>query len=1065
MFGSRLATSSATSDSSNQLRYPNNLQLQPVQPVQPLQSVQSFQPSRVDAGLQLVDSFSNRQGQQMPAQDSNRARATRQQQRQNQAGLIGLPSEQTNRFQRIRVASGGNNEQQQQQQQQQPSGLLPMPPLPPPQFPVNPMPQIMQQQGNNRQQTPTLSAFDLSSLTNLANQAGNGFSQVQSASQSQQQQQQPQQPAFTRRIPAMNQNNQQQQQQQQQNFQRINGPNQNQNQIQNQNQNSLSQSQTELPFIRQVFRPVVEPEQQQSQAQSSGGRPTPPPIFVPGASQPQRIQQQQQRPVSVANQNGFAPMTRANINLQEQARLQQQQQQLTNNAGQNNLRASEQVFFEPSSQAQLTRSQSSSLATSLNAPNSNSINNNNNFARIQPITNNQQQGRLIPLNNQQPNLQMTTTRPQSQQFQQQLQQQQQQQQQQAAQASRRAPPRRPSQRPQLPQFSPSNDVVRLAAQQQPQSSSTSVASDISSTGPTTPTSVSSSSTGFPSEPIVNSTPDSQLTSTAGSSASSVFSSTSHDIGHLSSSPFASSTHQPNQFGSILNEWTSTTSSSTTESPAQTTPTTTTTTGQPAINSEQGRRYSVAPPLVRSSANIFALTSLQPTSAPSSFSPALPINQAAGASASGRRRIPIRPMSGGRGQQPVQATTTPLSSPLSSSTTTTTSTTQLPPLATTTQSSSVRKPEIEEFYETIAQQGNNQFGSPSGIGNLGSALTTQIDAFGSASRPKKQQQQAAAASSTTAATTTQANSSERDSPAGPDLYGSRLPAVSANEQFASPADSIPTNNNNNVENVQQANVNGNLQREPQQQQAASPVLVPVTYMTILTYLTTVLHGTHTLETSHESTVKSTQLATLNAQLMDQIEHRKPLIEPTMTLAVSSKTKGKGTTLVNLKSLVSAYNEELVEALGQQQQATSTLINPLTTVQPTATFASEVEPTAVAKLAANEPAVLGLADLQNARKSLVTELTYHYTIKPLQAANNNQASIDTTSVRSELVNAKSLEADELAQIIGSKQQAQLIDANGLLQLENPTKQQQVINLGKYLFISVPTKIIICLFVRGC
>lgn len=220
-----------------------------------------------------------------------------------------------------------------------------------------------------------------------------------------------------------------------------------------------------------------------------------------------------------------------------------------------------------------------------------------------------------------------------------------------------------------------------------------------------------------------------------------------------------------------------------------------------------------------------------------------------------------------------------------------------------------------------------------------------------------------------------------------------------------------------------------------------VLVPVTYMTTLTYLTTVLHGTHTLETSHESTIKSTELATLNAHLMDQIEHRRALIEPTATISVSSKTKGKGTTIVNLKSAVSAYNQELVEALGVQSSA----VPSATQVAPSAA-APQAKTSNVRHRASR---TLELAEVEEARKSLVTELLYLYTMRPVGA--QQDAGIEATSVRSELIPGKTLDSGELLRYLAAEQASgtQLIDSNGFMRLESrrPDDMRSAINLGKF------------------
>lgn len=212
-------------------------------------------------------------------------------------------------------------------------------------------------------------------------------------------------------------------------------------------------------------------------------------------------------------------------------------------------------------------------------------------------------------------------------------------------------------------------------------------------------------------------------------------------------------------------------------------------------------------------------------------------------------------------------------------------------------------------------------------------------------------------------------------------------------------------------------------------------------------------------SHESVAKSTELATLNAQLMDQIEHRRPIIEPTATIQVSTRTKGKATTIVNLKSAVSAYNQELVEALGVAPLgvATSSIEGLASALLPTGSgIESQIRPTQTLNSQPNmqtpiikSPSVIDLADLEGAKKTLVTELVYQYTFRPagppgvIEGATNNLVD-PTTSLRSETLAAKSLEPGELANLIVNKQQT--IDKNGLLRLELAEADAKAINLGK-------------------
>lgn len=947
-----------------------------------------------DNGNNLISSFSNRQGQldeanqlqpqllrqrQLPAMNraataSNIMQSSQRSQLQptlaasNQANQLNHGNQSP-----FRPASRPQSPQLQSQSQSQPqSGLLPMPPLPPPPFQPS--------RAGSNSQLPTLSAFDLSSLANLANQAGTGNSLQQQNQQSQ--------ATFTRRLPLST---------QQQQPSRVVASSQ-----------SLSNP-TELPFIRQVFRPSSDqsgqPVDQASQliggdhsSASTSGRPTPPPLFVPHSQSGRRFsssngaQQAGSRPRSSplldpSSNGGFSPMRPA---AQEQPSSQQSAQS-------NAQPTREQVFFEPTNLNRLQSTPTASVqqqqpgsSNRIVAPSngSNTRTNVSNGLSIMDQTANSGN-------------------------------------------RRRAPARRPSQRPSLPiinsqqQQQQTNDVIRLA------SSAIQAANEGLALVGSPSTQASSASTAS-SEPTISSgTSSSSPATTAATSGSTV-----------STSPLV----------------------------------TTTLTEQPVTIS--GRRN--AAPL-RSSANIFALTSLA-TSAPSSFSPALPIN-AAMAAVGGRRRIPVRPQNSNSQSRSTAiaslAATQATTLPTTLTTAPITTSTQQPPFSSshspirssTRGSTSVRRPELEEFYETISSAGNP------------SSMTTQIDAFGSSSASSGQTAslvpRIAGSTSTTSATTLAATNSDNDS------FGSRLSGSigssgldqsnpgslnehqlrpTINEQLSSEAEHHSSNthtNQNSNEHQSQHNVQSNQnQNQGPNQQQAGPVLVPVTYMTTLTYLTTVLHGTHTLQTSHESTVRSTELATLNAQLMDQIEHRRPLIEPTATMSVSSKTKGKGTTIVNLKSAVSAYNQELVEALGVQATSAPTIIPPMdlqpVAVGTTTTTTSNSVGFSDNELQANNnnnkirvSRTVDLNDLEGAQgKSLMTELHYYYTMRPASGIGSQISgqTIDVTSVRSELIGAKSLDSNELLGVLVADQTDgnQIIDSNGMLRLH----ERPAIILGKFI-----------------
>lgn len=891
------------------------------------------------------------------------------------------------RFQRLRTPPGGPGEQfinngqpplqfqpNQNNQNRQPPQM---------QLPPNPNAQ------NQQLGVPTLSAFEMASLTNLANQA-----QFGAQNQANGQQQQP--PSF-RRIPAQQLQQAQNQRANQGGFEGVSGngqrglaipvlnqvPN---PQLNNGNNNNNANangngpfmgSQTELPFIRQVFRPVSSqpesargppeqaggeseplPAQPANEQENRGSRPTPPPLFVPG-------RQPAVNKVTRLVESGFMP-----------------------NAGQLGAR---EVFFEPS-QSQANRNQAGPRGRGTTQP----------LVRGPPVS--EPTGQL----------------------------------------ERRKPPvRRPSQRPQVPQANnapmrPMQPEPFGPPQPQPAPSSP---TDVIRLAANAIQAANEGLTSLSGQPADSATPASGFGRPGGFATPADQIAPSEAPVSTQSVP-VSSTSQSRP-------------PSTTSEPAATT---TASSGAESSPAMAGRR--AAQPLLRTSANFFTLTSAA-TSSPTSFSPALPINAAVAASG-GRRRIPVR--NSGQsfaGQQPAGAARLPAGP----QTTTMAAVGNPAPLATTTQSpqpsssrASVRRPEIEEFYETIGATGP----FPSSL----NAATT-IDGFGVPSK------QPAPEVPVTTTTTLASN----------DLYGSRLSAGAAAASESVSTEQEPARSSTEASRVRQpeperesASAPEPAQQQPQQQQPqlqtslVSPVMVPVTYMTTFTYLTTVLHGTHTLETSHESVVRSTELATLNAQLMDQIEHRLPLIQPTATLSMSSKTKGRGTTIVNLKSAVSAYNQELVEALGvntlpasssagaNQQQLATALAQPAD--KPSKQMVNQQQQLRGSNNGNinnnNKPLnrasrTVDLHELQEAKKSLLTEFVYLYTMKPVDGS--VQPSQLVTSVRSEMFTGTPLDGNELMSLVAQQSNnnnnnqagVQLIDSDGLLRI-NQEAQLAPVNLGK-------------------
>lgn len=109
--------------------------------------------------------------------------------------------------------------------------------------------------------------------------------------------------------------------------------------------------------------------------------------------------------------------------------------------------------------------------------------------------------------------------------------------------------------------------------------------------------------------------------------------------------------------------------------------------------------------------------------------------------------------------------------------------------------------------------------------------------------------------------------------------------------------------------------------------------------------------------------------------------------------------------------------------------------------------------------NRPSrTVDLADLQEAKKSLLTEFVYLYTMKPVDGGANVQASDIITSVRSEMFTGSPVDGNELMsslQLIlaqsgnnnnnNNQPGVQLIDSNGLLRI-NQEAQFAPLNLGK-------------------
>lgn len=75
--------------------------------------------------------------------------------------------------------------------------------------------------------------------------------------------------------------------------------------------------------------------------------------------------------------------------------------------------------------------------------------------------------------------------------------------------------------------------------------------------------------------------------------------------------------------------------------------------------------------------------------------------------------------------------------------------------------------------------------------------------------------------------------------------------------------------------------------------------PVTFYTTFTYLTTFLHGTHTVYQSRESVVSSVHSGALDPTLLSKFSNG--YLDGSTTVPVATRTKGLATTIVNLQRL--------------------------------------------------------------------------------------------------------------------------------------------------------------------
>lgn len=91
--------------------------------------------------------------------------------------------------------------------------------------------------------------------------------------------------------------------------------------------------------------------------------------------------------------------------------------------------------------------------------------------------------------------------------------------------------------------------------------------------------------------------------------------------------------------------------------------------------------------------------------------------------------------------------------------------------------------------------------------------------------------------------------------------------------------------------------------------SSEPIVPLTYFTTYTYLTTVLRGSHALTTSRVSTTSVVATQALDSSLLTLLRDSSGIISPTRVVNIGSRTKGATTTIVNLQSEIRASATDL------------------------------------------------------------------------------------------------------------------------------------------------------------
>lgn len=200
------------------------------------------------------------------------------------------------------------------------------------------------------------------------------------------------------------------------------------------------------------------------------------------------------------------------------------------------------------------------------------------------------------------------------------------------------------------------------------------------------------------------------------------------------------------------------------------------------------------------------------------------------------------------------------------------------------------------------------------------------------------------------------------------------------------------NSNAVDSIEEnpANViSSNFGHRLADSQADSPVsgvikssqpIVPLTYFTTYTYLTTVLRGSHALTTSRISTTSVVATQALDSSLVSLLRDSGGVISPTRVINIGSRTKGPTTTIVNLQSEIRASVSNLKAILATtfhpERPSSHVSLNSRELI-----VVSSVLPVDRNKLLQethHKKKVLDLSQILSNPQSLLTKYTYYYTV---------------------------------------------------------------------------------------